>query len=420
MSLVIDADFTAEERARLLDEVREHLPAFLHRGATEQHDPVGDVRALLNLEDKDLTRVIAVHQCLDESVLSFGDGLADGLRRPVMSSVRPAQTGQAVRGPIDWAATISRRALGAGNGPMYVVRAAQRIFDIEENRALAWLLERLESSASFVLPASSRGRGAKSGTEALGWWQRIERLQLQLRGARQVQWLRHVRPEAPRPATLKRLRAARSAFYAETLVQAIESVIRLTAPDEETLTDVLAKRYFRPEETWRLFELVVSLRLARALAEASPAPRKSRLLVGAGSVPFARYGFADGSEVALVYQGWPDDGTASLRRRAGDWHDLGRSSSRPDLFVARTGPVPDAAVLEVKATFSSGYLGSGLSQLLGYLGERPDLWRGRPAGWLVAPASAAFVDRAPSDGGELWVVSADRIAAAVLERFVAA
>jgi hypothetical protein len=420
VSEVIDADFSAEERELLLTEVKEHLPAFLHRGASEQHDPAGDVRALLNLEARDLARVIAVHECLDDAVLAFGSGLAAGLRRPLTSSTRPPEIGQSVRGPIDWGATVSRRALEAGNESLFVVRSAQRVFDIEENRTLAWLIGRLESATAAVLPArSTDSQSTESGTELPGWWQRIERLRQQLQAARRVQWLREVPAEAPTPLTLKRLRSSRSAFYARTTIGAAESVLRLTAPDEKMLTEVLAQRYFRPAETWRLFELAVALRLARALAEASPMPRKSRLLVGAGGRPFARYGFEDGSEVALIYQGWPDDGSGSLRRQTGDWHDLRRSASRPDIFIARRGPKPDAVVLELKATFSSSYLGSGLSQLLGYVAERPDLWKRRPAGWLVAPASSAFQDRPPDGDAPLWMVGAERVGDAAVARFAA-
>jgi hypothetical protein len=40
-----DADFTAEERAERLMEVREHLRAFLLPWATQQHDPTGDESA---------------------------------------------------------------------------------------------------------------------------------------------------------------------------------------------------------------------------------------------------------------------------------------------------------------------------------------------------------------------------------------
>lgn len=95
---------------------------------------------------------------------------------------------------------------------------------------------------------------------------------------------------------------------------------------------------------------------------------------------------------------------------------LRAGASRPDLYIVRLGQAPDAAILELKASRSGSYLGSGLSQLLGYLKERPDAWTKDPSGWLVAPPSAAYRSADPSDE-ELWMVSSDDVAQAAVERF---
>ena len=417
MSEVIDVEFAEAEYDALLQEVVEHLPAFIHKGASEQHDPVGDVRELLNLEEKDLERVIAIHECLDEAVLDFAASLRDGLRRPITSSERPAEVSQAIRGPIDWSATTARRAFEAGNPSLFVVRPAQRIFDTPENRALVWLIGRLEAAVSTARISASDLDEAPEAEQ--GWAERIELLRTQLGAARRVTWLRGVRPEEPGPRTLKRLRAARRSFYAEKTRAAIETVLLLRNPPDETLIQVLAQRYFVPDRTWRLFEVAVALRLARAFADKSTAPRRTRLLVGAGRATYARYGFEDGSEVALIYQGWPAQSGQSLRSEAARRHHFRPGPSRPDLFIVRTGPGPDCAILELKATYSPGYLGSGLSQLLGYLAERPELWEKKPSGWLIAPGSATFTDERPAPDDDLWVVSAESVGDRALERFVA-
>jgi hypothetical protein len=420
VSKVIDAAFSARERDKLLAEVREHLPAFLHRGATEQHDPVGDVRELLNLEKEDLSRVISVHECLASDVQAFGAALRDDLRRPITASVRPPEPSQSVRGPVDWGATVSRRALEAANPFLFVVRPAQRLFDTPENRALAWLLEELRAATSVALSGSSGfGESAEpSPYDRDGWSERIELLRARLEEARRVYWLRGVRAEAPTTMTLKRLRAARQEFYAVRLAAALEVALRLANPSAEVLTEILAQRYFRPERTWLLFELAIALRLARAFAAQSPQRRKTRLLVGGGRSSFARYDFGDAGELALFYQAWPRGSGQSIRRDTGDRHGLRRSSSRPDIVIVGTGRLSDAVVLELKATYSSGYLGSGLSQLLGYLAEWPDLWTRQPAGWLVAPASEAFQDRPAVLNEPLWMLSAERIGRAAVERFL--
>lgn len=415
MTEVIDANFTEEARDVLLGEVRSYLPAFLAPSATEQHDPVGDVTELLGLDRRDLRRVVDVHLCLDPAVLAFGDALARGLREPHTASTRPRELNQSVRGPVDWGATVRQRAAAGGNPTLFVTRPARRIFDTPENRGLLWLLHRIEVAASNAL---AHVRGENQNDEAAETWTaKIQQLSRQLRAARLIEWLSEVRPEAPTPATMRRLRATRRAFYATQIPDAVGVVRSLQAPSEAALTDLLCARHFRPQRTWQLFELVVALRLARAFAAVSSAKRRPRLLVGGtAGTPFARYRLADGDEVQLLYQGWPRNIIPSLRGGTGTRHGFKASSTIPDLFLVRRGDRPDNIVLELKATFSAGYLGDGLSQLLGYLGEHEELFQIMPSGWLVAPASDAFA-AAPAPADEpLWVVNADEVAQAAVAR----
>jgi hypothetical protein len=410
----VDTRFDAAERAQLLDEVRDYLPAFLSAASTQQYDPVGDVRELLRLDDVDLRRVIAVHLCLTDPVKAFFQALPQGLRRPMASSTRPAVVSQAVRGPIDWGATIRTRAMSAGDPSLFVVRPARRIFDIPENRALAWLLQRLDS---YLRRAASSAVAAEYDEEAARWAQQLAGYRSRLLLTRRHPWLREVQAERPSAATLRRLRAARTAFYARHIPDAVLTVMRYGEhPTENELTELLTQRYFRPTEDWRLFEVVVALRLARAFAERSPEKRRARLLVGTSGAAYARYVLDDGDEVRLHYQSWPPSAGASLHAQARDRHQLKAGPSRPDLFIARMGKAPDAAVLELKATRSGGYLGEGLSQLLGYVKERSGAWTRNPSGWLVAPASTAYVAAEPTNA-EVWMVSADDVAQAAVDRF---
>lgn len=413
MSEVVDTEFTPEERDELLTEVREHLPAFLVASATQQHDPVGDVTELLRLERGDLQRVTAVHICLSTPVRQFIGGLRPGIRRPITSSTRPRIVTQAVRGPIDWGATIRTRAALGGDRTAFVVRPARRIFNTPENRALVWLLGQLDKYLWRAAP----GEAAEYDREQASWSAELRRQRNELLLAGRYRWLQEVPSERPTRATLRRLRAARSAFYARLLPDAIRHVERLGAdPTEEDLTELLCQRYFRPEENWRLFEVVVALRLARAFAESSPEKRKARLLVGVGGDPYARYVLPDGDEIRLVYQAWPPDSPPSLYAAVRDAHHLRAGEPRPDLIIQRDGAQPDAVVLELKATRSGSTLGSGLSQLLGYLKERPGLWHKQPSGWLVAPRSDAY--RAAAAELDAWVVDADQVADAAVERFL--
>jgi hypothetical protein len=409
VSEVVDTGFSPQERNALLDEVRYHLPAFLSSGAVEREDPVGDVSDLLNLRTGDLRRVVAVHLGLSAQITAFAAGLPPGLRRPITSSIRPRVVTQAVRGPIDWGATVRLQSTSTAVG-LYVVRPARRVFDTPENRALAWALQRLEAELASVAPTTD--------TAASGWTARLQTNLRAIQAARRHPWLREVPPERPDSSTLKRLAAARTLFYKLLLPEALRAMRRwMDAPSPEDLTELLCTRYFEPSRNWQLFELVVALRLARAFAQVSTGKRRGRLLTGTGRAPFAGYRLADGGEIFLWYQAWPPVAGASIHSAARVRHSIASGETRPDIVIERRGASPALVILELKATRSASYLGQGLSQLLSYIKERPALLSGPASAWLVAPPSAAFVAAPPDPSEPLWVVDADSVPQAAVNRF---
>lgn len=415
MSYVVDAELAPGERLAFLDEIRNHLPAFLSTAATEQVDPVGDVSELLNLRRSDLRRVIAVHLALSPPVADFVAGLRHGLRNPITASTRPRIATQALRGPIDWAATIRERATTGWNEAIHVVRPARRIFDTPENRGLVWLLERLDLELRRTTPAESN---ETVGVFNRTWFGRIVEMRAQIQAARRHHWLRGIPAERPDARTLQALAAARTAFYKRLIPDAFRAVRRFVeqAPTADDLTELLCQRYFEPERQWRLFELVIALRLARAFADKSVGKRKARLLVGVGRSPFARYLLASGEEIRLWYQAWPWDVGVSEHQDACDHYNIEAGPAKPDLVIQRhrDNQAVDALLLELKASRNGGTLGGGLLQLLGYLKDRPTLFTPRPSGWLVAPPSDAFAS-VDAQGRELWVVDSDEVAAAAVD-----
>jgi hypothetical protein len=414
--MTIDSDLPPEVRASYLEEIRNYLPAFLRSDASEQHDPVGDVKELLNLEEGDLDRVVAVHGCLDPVLIELGEALSVGIRAPRTASARLAEAGQIVRGPVDWSATVARRSLEGVDPSRFVVRSARRVFDVPENRALAWVLGRLRTMARLAVGGPVSEHLARADAEVVSWVERIARLRAQVEAASRAEWLVGIKPEVPTQSSVARLKAARSSFYRNQVAPAVETMLKLENPSSEVLVETLSCRFFEPAQDWVVFEVYVALRLAREFEKSSGRPRKARLMVGAGGAPYARYGFDDGSEVSLILQKWPATAGTSILREVGRRQGLGSAPSRPDLFIVRTGPDPDLAVLELKATHRRQYLREGLVKLLGYLGECPQAWRRQPSGWLVAPRSEAFEDCAAEEQ-TLWLVSADRVAQAAVERF---
>lgn len=412
----IDTSLPSAERDAFLDEVRTYLPAFLSSATSEQENPVGDVSELLGLARPDLERVIAVHVALSSAIQAFREALPRALRSPISTSLRPLTVTQAVRGPIDWGATVRYRSTAAWASNLYVVRPAERIFDTPENRALKWLLQQLDLELRRVARATEIE--TEGGTFNEDWLQKIARTRTEVNRARRFHWLRGIPPEYPNSRTLQRLKAQRSAFYKNLVPDAIATLHRLTQnPSPQDVTDLLCQRYFEPERDWKLFELVVALRLARAFSQASARKRRARLLVGVGQAPYARYELHDGGEVRLWYQCWPNDAGPSRHSMSKQLYRIKAGPVRPDIVVERVlDGVRDAVVLELKATRNASYLGQGLFQLLGYLNDCPDLFSRNPSGWLVAPPSPAFETWEP-ENLTLWVVDSDFVATAAVQRF---
>lgn len=416
MSEVIDVAFDDHERLGYLDEVRHHLPAFLSEVAYGRAEPLKDVSALLNLQARDLRRVVHTHLAFTESIVRFADVLPEALRRPLSSSLRPPNVSQAVRGPVDWAATFRARYQQGGDPTLYVVRPAERIFDTPENQALRWFLKSLTAAVVAIRPVESDGGGTMREGES--WYPQVIDLGRQLAEANRHRWLSAVTPMRPTARTLSRLRSARDDFYATLLPEAIETFLRYTErPSASDITELLCQRYFEPRLNWQLFELVIALRVIRTFEDRLGAKRSpSRLLVGRARRPFARYEVCD-DVIQLWYQCWPDINTRSLLHEARERHRLTAGASRPDFVIERRSgaEVKDVVVLEVKASRNPRTLGAGLLQLLGYLKERPELWPKPTPGWIVAPQSSAF-EPGDAEDEPLWMVTADAVADAAAER----
>ena len=419
MSEVVDADLADDERLGYLTEVREHLPAFLSEVAYGRAEPLADVSALLNLRAEDRRRVINTHLAFSESIVRFVESLPEAMRRPLTASLRPPVTSQVVRGPVDWAATYRARYQQGGNPAVFVVRPAERVFDIPENQALLWFLRALGGLIEAIRPVESDTSGVMQPGES--WWPHVVQLSRDLAEAIRPRWLSAVTPVRPSPLVLSRLRSSRRRFYSELLPDAIATMVRYTErPSPQDVTDLLCQRYFEPRLNWQLFELVIALRLTRTFEERLQTRRSpTRLLVGRARRPFALYELEDGDEIRFWYQAWPDIEPRSLLHEARTRHNLAAGSSRPDFVLERRsrGHLVDSILIEVKASRNSRTLGAGLLQMLGYLKERPDAWPRDTPGWLVAPQSPAF-QPAPAAGEPLWMVTADVFAAAAADRLL--
>lgn len=403
----IDTSMDPALRQALLSEVRSLLPAFLSAASIERHEPVDAAVELLGLPESELRRVLAVHVMLSTPVRKLVAELPVGMRHPLTSSARPRVAGRTVTSGVDWAATAKQRATSSPLGDIWVTRPASRIFDIPENRALAWVLQKLEERGTAAAPPV--------GDAPAAWGQEIQRMTATVRQMRRTAWLEGVPAVWPGDEAYIRLNADRMGFYRNRVTNAARHLQHmLVSPTPEEIVQAISERYFEPRQDWKLFEIGVLTRIACALAGIGVRVNSTRLFHDNQSRPFASFQINPARQVRLWYQSWPPASRPSELEDAVRYYELAWGGNRPDIVIelVESGVSERAVILELKASASSSYLTSGLSQLLGYLRDRPGLLKDPGSGWLVAPAGSGYMSKDPQ-GRALWVISADEVASAV-------
>jgi hypothetical protein len=179
----------------------------------------------------DLSELMVAHS---HEAAIFLDRMPQTMRGLVSSTTMETErcVGQ-VRGPILWSETVTAWSAGIGAEDVFVCVAPRRDYDLAENRAVAWLLQRiarapmrLDTAASMYLDPSGHDLIRRHATEAR-------------------RWLRHrfldgIEARRPTAGDLRRVRTSRHrAVYGPT--QALLSrVLKPLHADE--LTDVLDER----------------------------------------------------------------------------------------------------------------------------------------------------------------------------------
>jgi len=403
----IDSTMEPALRGVMLSEVQALLPAFLSAASVERDGPVNAAVELLALPESDLRRVLAVHTMLSTPIRELVGALPIGIRRPLTSSVRPRVAGRSVTSGIDWAATTRHRATSSPMGDIWVTRPANRVFDIPENRALAWVLRTLEERGAVAVPPLGEAPGS--------WWEEIQSMTAVIHRARRVAWMEGVPPSWPGDDAYFRLKADRMGFYQLRVSAAARHLRRLlVAPSPRDIVEALSQRYFAPSQDWRLFEIAVLLRITTALGSIGSRENPTRLFLESKGRPFAIFRVTATRQVRVWYQAWPPATRPSELDDAIRHYELSSGGTRPDIVIEMIdhGRSERALLLELKASASSSYLSSGFAQLLGYLRDRPNMFQAPASGWLVAPPSTGFVSK-PSGDRALWATSSDEVAAAV-------
>lgn len=324
------------DRDAVIGELRDQL--WLHVSPTAtRHATTLHAAALLQLPYGDIERLGALHFVLDPAVSALLD---DGpmLLRRLASDTRPVtEVGtDRVRGPVDWSATVRRRALD--RTPVVVTRPQYRDTDVQPNRTLALLLRAVRDAVTGL--ATSTGR-----PEAMAWRVAEARRRAAVLAAHRA--LREVTPVSPNERDLVAMRAPRVRLRHATLLDAWDAYNRLVRQvDAHSVRAVVEQRGFAVAENGALFELLVLFRMRTVLTEDGWTVERARIFEGS-----LRFSATRGSDTLTVYfQGVPvelrNTSTYAAAQRA---HTLTASDLRPDLVLELSQPDRPVRWLVVEA-----------------------------------------------------------------------
>ena len=314
-------------RETLLGEVKAYLPAFLSSETRERADPVAATSDLLDIPSASLHRALAVHLMLSDETRAFVADLPNGIRRPVTESIRPRIAGRTVTSGIDWAATVRHQATANPAGGEWVTRPANRMFDLPENQALAWVLATLQDRAHVALPSHEGSLPA--------WAHEIREAEARVRSSKRTAWLEAVPAKWPGDTVYQRLAADRLGFYRTRVTNTARQLRAvLNNPSPQTQVDALCNRFFEPTQDWKLFEIGV---LTRLCCEMDRVGERVRRRATFDARQFAHYRLPEGREVRIWYQAWPDTKEKSeLREAATPLRSQGHKPTRHHCGTAET------------------------------------------------------------------------------------
>lgn len=376
-----DRCWTASDRARILDEVAASLWQYVGRHAGDNTSIEATVESLTGLDPMDFDVLLHLHAMLSSSIERFFDKSLERLTawpRPTNSIVRRVGD-TAIRGCIDWGATVSARSRSGGGAPTtYASSAAQKHLDTPAMRLLLWILHQIERSSELLLEASPgvaldprRWEATVSARRSLAL-AGLERMRLASRGASEKT------PPSPRRADVDAcLRSTR--HEVATLARACLDYWRLVEQrSPEALIEAVTERVLVPLSDDSLYEVWAFGVVARVL-DTLGLERDAMGLLGRTGVPFV-YRKPDGGGVLLRYGAAPAQWRDRSQYKAiFDRYGLDGAMRRPDIIVEveREGGASSWLLIEVKRTRDPGYIADSVYKVLGYLADFAPVFDGQ-------------------------------------------
>ena len=374
---------TKFSRTEISEEIAGDLWRYLSPGANQELSSPTPSTVGGAIDSSMYRQILTAHLSLAPETIKMLEVAPKIIERlPSVATRRLAELDGEVSGDVDVGRTLERR-LEVGDETLFVCRTVERQFESLHARVLKTALQWCERFGA----ASPYGTGALQQVMEQSA-ESARRVQSARRSTRSLK-LAGVRPlQSPSQAQLGRVERR---FGMQPVVDYIRHVQRVL---EDNQPDAVAKLFrdvvLAPAADDRLFELKVGFQLARSLEGRGWRVRTLQAFSGSDQ-PFAELE-REGDRLLIWDQRSPGrvpglPSGPSLYREVREANGFSAASLRPD-FIIHHPESERVLVVEVKLTAADGrnQVRNGISDVLAYLRDRPDLFAGEstPHGAVVA------------------------------------
>jgi hypothetical protein len=368
--------WSMEDHAAVLEAVKSQLWRFVQQHASVE--AAGKVAAkLAGLHKSDIAVLTGIHLLLDprtDTFLDTAEGILQRLRRSGRTERTESRT--AIRGRIEWPATVRAQAGKGGDPLLYVSVRTLPSYDLPENRVVKYLLHQIVEQGEAILGATIdlHDRWAPLSREERRKWRTLveERTRRAARALRSVYLKGVTLPPDLSEREIRHTAKVRSRWY-QTLAEYARFFREAVTNPRSFLREVLNERVLAPLSRDTLYELWTLFTSAEKIQESGW--KLVRFSLIGGGREFKATFEKNGDTLRLYYQKLPPPmAQASRYCSLMSKYGLGDSHRRPDLVLAVTpmGKEPSYLIVEVKRTRSRTYTADGVYKLIGYLADFQD------------------------------------------------
>ena len=371
--------WTSEIRSEIILNLKDYLSLYLFKGNVT--DSNYGIEHLFDLRPEELKAQKAAHFLLSDKLNEFIKILPFLMRNLAHSTQKEKiECRGIIRGKVDWNQTYKTRyANGFNDKSLFVCMPPSKIYDLEENQLLKYMLKEIvalfENTLTFIENKDSDSEyeelDSNEEEEINDNWQDIvsNRYYLVKKALKNVYFNNISDVNYIKPKVLSKAKRHRNIYYQKLagLYDLYEKLFIFDDDEEQNvLKELVEKQLLKPASDDTLFELFIFFELVDML------PEPSLGLIMKNNDYSAKSTIGD-VDIKIYYQNLPKD---EFTNEKSDYknifknYDINVNRRRPDLLLEfEKDEKKYYRIVEVKRTSSKKYIKDSVYKVLGYLND---------------------------------------------------